>query len=288
MGKSTDKPSFAVIVNAWVREHIGGVIATVLGLVISGVVTAFIIGDARFGKDAHPDLQRHSNFYFTVQTIEQASGKSLSNVLVSLELPGNAPLAVPTDSLGYARFNIEGVVGKQAATLNAASEGYHAYSQSIDVTDNSLPQKIQLTRLVQPQGVRSVASPLPNTTVTNAVNSELTFSVSDKPKSNTGTASVNVAKTTPVVEVSRPSGPVTRRYPCSGEVMGLNGVKLNRVRALPRENASSTSPAVGGAEVKIIDVNNDEWQKWYRINYGDGLSGWIPASYIAPSVGCPN
>ncbi len=75
---------------------------------------------------------------------------------------------------------------------------------------------------------------------------------------------------------------------CQGRVIGTNGIKLNRIRVIPAEHAPSKTPVKGRALVTIMETSNLEDGKWYRIEYGDDLSGWIHAKHISTAEHCLN
>lgn len=73
---------------------------------------------------------------------------------------------------------------------------------------------------------------------------------------------------------------------CKGSVVGTPGVKINKVRALPNINSPSKIPIKSGSLISILDSDQFEGGRWYRITYASGTIGWIPKKYISVKNEC--
>jgi hypothetical protein len=76
--------------------------------------------------------------------VQDGTGQPIGNAKVTLDVPGKAPLDEFTDTNGYTKIAVGAIYVGQPGVLRVEATGYQAYVKNIDVTEDALPEVIQL------------------------------------------------------------------------------------------------------------------------------------------------
>jgi hypothetical protein len=87
-----------------------------------------------------------ADFNYIVNVQDVNTENPISNAQVTIEVPGMAPLAVPSDNEGYAVIRIDENHRGERGRLIVEAEGYEIYKKEIDLLPKDPPKEIPLNR----------------------------------------------------------------------------------------------------------------------------------------------
>ena len=95
-------------------------------------------------NDSPIDPNSSQSFQYPMEVQDRKTGEAIFNAKVTIEVLGNAPINVFTDSNGFTRIFIEEIRAGEPGRITVQADGYETYVQNIDLNSKVLMHVIQL------------------------------------------------------------------------------------------------------------------------------------------------
>jgi len=117
------------------------IVVALIGL--AGVVFVVVWNNPPSPVEPSEEDMQPVEFTYEVHVVS-AMGENLPDTHIIIQVGGKAPLDEFTDSNGFARIVIDGTYAREPARLIVEREGFHPYTQEIDLYPDGLPDRIPL------------------------------------------------------------------------------------------------------------------------------------------------